>query len=128
VGVHRHTTDADVAVVEGVMGLYDSRDGASDDGSTAQVLPALPARCGPVSLTHESRWATQGSHVAGHVVSHAHTMALVAQRTLLLVCRVCWQPQAVSASCWVYMQAGALGLAGCIAAQMHSCSALFEAS
>lgn len=33
----RHTADADVAVVEGVMGLYDSRDGSSDDGSTAQV-------------------------------------------------------------------------------------------
>jgi cobyrinic acid a,c-diamide synthase len=36
----RHTADADVAVVEGVMGLYDSRDGASDDGSTAQVRSA----------------------------------------------------------------------------------------
>jgi cobyrinic acid a,c-diamide synthase len=33
----RHTADADVAVVEGVMGLFDSRDGISDDGSTAQV-------------------------------------------------------------------------------------------
>lgn len=41
-GCCRHTADADVAIVEGVMGLFDSRDGASEDGSTAQVSKHTP--------------------------------------------------------------------------------------
>jgi cobyrinic acid a,c-diamide synthase len=44
----RHTKTADVAVVEGVMGLFDGYDGKSDAGSTAQMakwlnLPVLLA-------------------------------------------------------------------------------------
>jgi cobyrinic acid a,c-diamide synthase len=38
---HRQAKDADVAVVEGVMGLFDGYDGLSDAGSTAQIAKWL---------------------------------------------------------------------------------------
>ncbi len=39
----RHAADADVAIVEGVMGCFDGADSASDAGSTAQVAKWLGA-------------------------------------------------------------------------------------
>jgi len=36
-------SDADIAIVEGCMGLHDGREGATDDGSTAQVAKWLRA-------------------------------------------------------------------------------------
>ncbi|WP_462327436.1 cobyrinate a,c-diamide synthase [Desulfobaculum sp.] len=48
----REAADADVAVVEGVMGLYDGRTGTGEDGSTAQIAKWLGA---PVVLVADAR-------------------------------------------------------------------------
>src|SRR5262245_5911771 len=41
--IARHAADADVAVVEGVMGCFDGADATSEDGSTAQIAKWLGA-------------------------------------------------------------------------------------
>jgi cobyrinic acid a,c-diamide synthase len=53
---------ADIAIVEGVMGLYDGRTGAGETGSTAQVAELLQA---PVILVVDA--AAQGRSVAALV-------------------------------------------------------------
>jgi cobyrinic acid a,c-diamide synthase len=40
---HRHAANADICLVEGVMGLHDGKDGTCDDGSTAQIAKFLQA-------------------------------------------------------------------------------------
>ncbi len=45
--VDRHAADADLAIVEGVMGCFDGADATGEDGSTAQVAKWLAA---PVAL------------------------------------------------------------------------------
>ncbi len=58
--VARHAAGADVAVVEGVMGCFDSVDGTSDEGSTAQIAKWLGA---PVVLVLDA-WAQARSAAA----------------------------------------------------------------
>ncbi|RNC69226.1 MAG: cobyrinate a,c-diamide synthase [Desulfuromonadales bacterium] len=48
----RHTLNADIAVIEGVMGLFDGIGGVSDEGSTAQVARLTGA---PVVLVVEAK-------------------------------------------------------------------------
>ena len=56
--VARAAADADVAVVEGVMGCFDGVDGASEDGSTAQVAKWLGA---PVVLVLDAAAAARSA-------------------------------------------------------------------
>src|SRR5262245_58232455 len=58
--VARYASDADVAVVEGMMGCFDGVDGRSDAGSTAQVAKWLGA---PVVLVLDA-WALARSAAA----------------------------------------------------------------
>ncbi len=50
--VAREAADADLAIIEGVMGCFDGINGASDDGSTAQVAKWLGA---PVVLVIDAK-------------------------------------------------------------------------
>ena len=45
-----YSSNADIAIVEGCMGLHDGRDGLSDDGSTAQVAKWLGKPTGPEQI------------------------------------------------------------------------------
>jgi cobyrinic acid a,c-diamide synthase len=54
--------DAEIAIIEGVMGLYDGRTGAGETGSTAQVAALLDA---PVILVVDA--AAQGRSIAALV-------------------------------------------------------------
>jgi len=40
---HKHALGADICIVEGVMGLFDGKDGVSEEGSTAQIAKWLGA-------------------------------------------------------------------------------------
>lgn len=61
--VARHARDADVAVVEGMMGCFDGVDGTSEDGSTAQVAKWLGA---PVVLVLDARAASRSVAAVAH--------------------------------------------------------------
>ncbi len=51
-GFRKSSADADIAVVEGVMGLYDGYDGKTENGSTAQMAKCLGL---PVLLVVDAR-------------------------------------------------------------------------
>ena len=56
--VARRAADADLAIVEGVMGFFDGLDGTGDDGSTAQVAKWLGA---PVVLVIDAEAAARSA-------------------------------------------------------------------
>ena len=62
----RHTQDADIAVIEGVMGLFDGIDGVSEAGSTAQIAKILTS---PVILVVDAK--SQARSVAALVQGFA---------------------------------------------------------
>jgi cobyrinic acid a,c-diamide synthase len=60
---HRNSRDADLALVEGVMGLFDGYDGASEAGSTAQMAKWLGL---PVVLVVDARSMARSAAALAH--------------------------------------------------------------
>jgi cobyrinic acid a,c-diamide synthase len=97
--VARHTADADLAVVEGVMGCFDGSDATGEDGSTAQIAKWLGA---PVVLVID---ASGQSRSAAAVVAGferfdpALTVAAVIANRVGGEVHGRWVAEAVQASC-----------------------------
>jgi cobyrinic acid a,c-diamide synthase len=60
---HRHCRGAEIALVEGVMGLFDGYDGASEAGSTAQMAKWLGL---PVVLVVDARSMARSAAAVAH--------------------------------------------------------------
>ncbi len=97
--VVREAAGADIAIVEGVMGCFDGFDGASDDGSTAQVAKWLGA---PVVLVIDAK---AQSRTAAAVVfgcerfdPELNVAAVIANRVGSDVHRR-WVEEAIGATC-----------------------------
>ncbi len=97
--VARHTADADMAVVEGVMGCFDGADATGEDGSTAQIAKWLGA---PVVLVID---ASGQSRSAAAVVAGFERFDPALTVTAVIANRVGgdvhghWVAEAIGASC-----------------------------
>jgi cobyrinic acid a,c-diamide synthase len=117
--VSRAAADADVVVVEGVMGCFDGVDGTRDDGSTAQVAKWLQA---PVLLVVDAAAASRS--VAAVALGferfdpELRVAAVVANRVAGAT-HARWVTEAIAASCRAVPLGAVAHDAGVVRAERH---------
>ncbi len=117
--VARHAADADLAIVEGVMGCFDGIDGVSEDGSTAQMAKWLGA---PVVLVLDAQ--AQARSAAAVVLGFeqldpAMSLAAVIANRVGGDTHARWIRDAVAARCRARVVGALPGDAGVSLAERH---------